>query len=192
MEISRKNQFEPERNWIHEPIPPRRKDEWQTHPPVYDESGKRKTPVPKPTIETLFPNLDRWSIGFDPVFSTLKALAADKAPSYPPYNINKNGETYIIDVALAGFKKDEIEISVVDQTLTVSTAADAKIPTENQIKKSGTEVLYQGIAKRAFKLNFALSEYVEVKQATMEDGILMIVCENRIPEAMLPKKIDIE
>ena len=171
-------------NWEHEPFPhpkPKTKEEWKSTPPP-----------PKPTIDSLFPNLDRWSIGFDPVFSTLKALAADKAPSYPPYNINKNGETYIIDVALAGFKKDEIDITVVDQTLTVSTASDAKIPTENQIKKSGTEVLYQGIAKRAFKLNFALSEYVEVTQATMEDGILMIVCENKVPEALLPKKIDIE
>ena len=179
-----KKQFDKEVNWVH--TSPNSKLE------IYDEYKRKTPPAPKPSIETLFPQLDRWSIGFDPVFSTLKALAESKAPSYPPYNINKNGETYIIDVALAGFKKDEIDITVVDQTLTVSTAADAKIPTDNQIKKSGTEVLYQGIAKRAFKLNFALSEYVEVKQATMEDGILMIVCENQIPEAMLPKKIDIE
>jgi molecular chaperone IbpA len=166
------------------------------YPEQYPRTTKKEdwnhTPAPKPTIETLFPNLDRWSIGFDPVFSTLKALAADKAPSYPPYNVTKNGETYMIDVALAGFSKDEIDISVVDQTLTIATASDAKIPTDAQIKKSGTEVLYQGIAKRAFKLNFALSEYVEVKQATMEDGILMVVCENQVPEALLPKKIAIK
>jgi molecular chaperone IbpA len=81
---------------------------------------------------------------------------------------------------------------VVDRTLTVSTKADAKIPTDSQIKKSGTEVLYQGIAKRAFTLNFALSEHIVVKQASMEDGTLMIVCENQIPEALLPKVIDIQ
>jgi molecular chaperone IbpA len=168
----------------HDQFPPRRKE---------DEIKKWKNDTPpKPTIDTLFPNLDRWSIGFDPVFATLKSLTDSKAPSYPPYNVTKHGNTYMIDVALAGFKKDEIEISVVDQTLTIATAADAKIPTENQIKKSGTEVLYQGIAKRAFKLNFALSEYVEVKQATMEDGVLMVVCKNEIPEALLPKKIDIQ
>jgi molecular chaperone IbpA len=164
----------------------------EQYPRTTKKDDWNHTPAPKPTIDTLFPNLDRWSIGFDPVFSTLKALAADKAPSYPPYNVTKNGETYMIDVALAGFSKDEIDISVVDQTLTIATASDAKIPTDAQIKKSGTEVLYQGIAKRAFKLNFALSEYVEVKQATMEDGILMVVCENQVPEALLPKKIAIK
>jgi molecular chaperone IbpA len=160
--------------------PPKKKETWQVEPPK---------PV---TIETLFPNLGRWSIGFDPVFDTLKSLAREKAAAYPPYNVNKNGETYIIDVALAGFDKDEIEVTVVDQTLTIATAADAKIPTDSQIKKSGTEVLYQGIAKRAFRLNFALSEYVEVTQATMENGILMVVCKNNVPEALLPKKIEIK
>lgn len=181
MDINKYGKYDKQWGIPHEPYKPSPKDEWMKTPPP-----------PKPTIESLFPNFDRWSIGFDPVFSTLKTLAENKAPSYPPYNVSKNGETYIIDVALAGFNKDEIEISVVDQTLTVTNAADAKIPTENQIKKSGTEVLYQGIAKRAFKLNFALSEYVEVKQASMEDGILMIICENRIPEALLPKKIEIK
>lgn len=165
--------------WI---SPPKVKDKWAMEPPA-----------PKPvTIETLFPNLGRWSIGFDPVFDTLKTLAKERAVSYPPYNVTKHGETYMIDVALAGFSKEEIEVSVADQTLTISTAVDAKIPTEAQIKKSGTEVLYQGIAKRAFKLNFAMSEYVEVTQATMEDGILLVVCENKIPEALLPKKITIK
>ena len=150
-------------------------------------------PIPKPvTIDSVFPNLGRWSIGFDPVFDTLKALAKEKSATYPPYNISKNGETYIIDLALAGFDKDEVEVTVVDHTLTISTKADAKIPTDSQIKKSGTEVLYQGIAKRAFKLNFALSEYVEVTQATMENGILMVVCKNQIPEALLPRTIDIK
>jgi len=162
------------------PKDPYKKEKWSIEPPK---------PV---TIESVFPNLGRWSIGFDPVFDTLKALAKDKAAAYPPYNISKNGETYIIDVALAGFRKDEIEVSVVDRTLTVSTKADAKIPTDSQIKKSGTEVLYQGIAKRAFTLNFALSEHIVVKQASMEDGTLMIVCENQIPEALLPKVIDIQ
>lgn len=165
---------------------------WEPQPKVKEKWGLEPTP-PKPvTIETLFPNLGRWSIGFDPVFDTLKSLAKEKAAAYPPYNVTKNGEMYIIDVALAGFDKDEIEVTVVDQTMTIATAADAKIPTESQIKKSGTEVLYQGIAKRAFKLNFALSEYVEVTQATMENGILMVVCKNNVPEALLPKKIDIK
>jgi molecular chaperone IbpA len=165
--------------WI---SPPKVKEKWATEPPA-----------PKPvTIETLFPNLGRWSIGFDPVFDTLKTLAKEKAAAYPPYNVTRNGEMYIIDVALAGFDKDEVEVTVVDQTLTITTAADAKIPTDSQIKKSGTEVLYQGIAKRAFRLNFALSEYVEVTQATMENGILMVVCKNNIPEALLPKKIAIK
>jgi len=171
-----------DKQWVHphEPYKPSPKDEWMKTPPP-----------PKPTLESLFPNFDRWSIGFDPVFSTLKSLAETKTPSYPPYNVSKNGETYFVEVALAGFSKEEVDISVVDQTLTITNASDAKIPTENQIKKSGTDVLYQGIAKRAFKLNFAMSEYVEVQQAMMEDGILTVVCENKVPEALLPKKIEI-
>lgn len=151
-----------------------------------------KTAQPKPTLESLFPQLDRWSIGFEQAFSTLRALSETKTASYPPYTVSKNGNKYYIDIALAGFKKNELDISVVDRTLTVTNASDAKIPTEAQVKKSGTEVLYQGIAKRAFKLNFALSEFIEVKQASMEDGVLQIVCENEIPEALLPKKIDIQ
>ena len=164
---------------------------WESIPKEKDKWGIETPPKPV-TIDTLFPNLGRWSIGFDPVFDTLKTLAKERAVSYPPYNVTKNGETYMINVALAGFSKEEIEVSVADQTLTISTAVDAKIPTESQIKKSGTEVLYQGIAKRAFKLNFAMSEYVEVTQASMEDGILLVVCENKIPEALLPKKITIQ
>lgn len=173
----------------HEPNKP-----WSVPKDPYKKDKWGVPEMPKPiTIDSVFPNLGRWSIGFDPVFDTLKALAKEKTvPSYPPYNISKNGETYYIDVALAGFGKDEIEVTVVDRTLTVSTKVDAKIPTESQIKKSGTEVLYQGIAKRAFKLNFALSEHIVVKQASMEDGTLMIVCENEIPEALLPKSIDIQ
>jgi molecular chaperone IbpA len=183
MEINRYGNEHPRNHW--ESIDPYKKK--------IKEQIDWTPPAPKPiTVETLFPNLGRWSIGFDPVFDTLKALAKDKAASYPPYNVTKNGETYMIDVALAGFSKDEIDVTVVDQTLTISTAADAKIPTESQIKKSGTETLYQGIAKRAFKLNFAISEYVEVTQATMKDGILLVVCENKLPEALLPKKIAIK
>lgn len=166
------------------PYSPNPKKDWSTVP---------KEPVKPVTIETVFPNLGRWSIGFDPVFDTLKALAREKTvSSYPPYNISKNGETYIIEVALAGFSKKEIDVTVIDRTLTVSTKADAKIPTEKQTKKDGTEVLYQGIAKRAFTLNFALSEHVVVKEASMEDGTLTIVCVNELPEALLPKSIDIQ
>lgn len=168
---------------------------WETYPhdphprtPKATSTYVASTPV---TIDTLFPNLGRWSIGFDPVFDTLKSLSKEKAASYPPYNVTRNGETYMIEVALAGFDKEEIDITVADQTLTISTAPDAKIPTESQVTKSGTEVLYQGIAKRAFKLNFAMSEYVEVTQASLKDGLLLVVCENKIPEALLPKKIDI-
>lgn len=170
----------------------------EPHPRPYDTKPRKEQinpvyPAPAPvTVETLFPNLGRWSIGFDPVFDTLKSLAKEKAASYPPYNVTRNGETYMIEVAVAGFEKKEIDITVVDQTLTISTAPDAKLPTEAQVKKSGTEVLYQGIAKRAFKLNFAMSEYVEVTQASLKDGLLVVVCENKIPEEKKPRTITID
>lgn len=145
-----------------------------------------KNYVPKKaslSIEDLFPRLNNWAIGFDPMFSTLSELSKAKA-SYPPYNISRDGDNWEIEVAVAGFKKDDLKVSVEDRTLAVSSV-DSK-------EEDSRKVLHQGIAKRAFNLKFALAEYVEVKKVKLEDGLLTISLETELPEEKKPKVLDIE
>ena len=155
----------------------------------WDKDGK-KFPPEKPkvlTIADIFPNLDRWALGLDPVLSALESAKANKSPSYPPYNVLRSGDNYVIEMALAGLKKSDIEITVKDRTLTIAT-----IEKEPSTKKDSSEVVHQGIASRAFTTNFALGEYIEVTGATMEDGILTVTCENVLPEEKKPKSITIK
>lgn len=140
------------------------------------------------TVYSLFPNIDRWAIGFDEVFETLKNMSGQKT-GYPPYNVMKNGDDYTIEMALAGFSRDDIEIIVEDRTLTVRSDIDDKdVPEEG---KYG-EVLHHGIAQRNFTTNFALGEYVEVVSAEMVDGILTIKLETHIPDEKKPKVIEVK
>lgn len=148
----------------------------------------RDIPAPTPaTIYSLFPNIDRWALGFDPVFDTLKQLAEQKNSSYPPYNITKFGEgKFMVQVALAGFRKEDITIKVQDRVLTVSSEVEA--PEEESLYG---EVIHHGIAQRNFTQTFALAEYVEVDEAKMEDGILTINLVTNIPDEKKPKVIQI-
>lgn len=152
-----------------------------------------KEPKSKPlTVADLFPNLDRWAIGFDPFFSALESVKTTKAPSYPPYNVIRSGENYIIEMALAGLKKSDLEITVKDRTLTIATTEKTADAIEKDSDKKSPEVIHQGIASRAFTTNFALGEHIEVTGATMEDGILTVTCENVLPEEKKPKSITIK
>ena len=136
-----------------------------------------------------FPQLDQrlllnTTIGFDRLFSILEHSAASKPPSYPPYNIVK-GETensYKIELAVAGFNRDELEIFKEESDLVVSGKKDSS--------PSG-EFVYRGIAARDFKSKFTLADYVEVTDATSRDGILTVTLERQIPDAMKPKTIAI-
>ena len=127
--------------------------------------------------------LYRSTVGFDRLFSMLDGFEA--APGYPPYNIERTGENdYRISVAVAGFGENELSIESKENTLTIKG--------EKQVKQDNDgEVLYQGIAARAFKRQFQLADYVVVKGASLENGLLHVDLVREIPEAKKPRQIAI-
>ncbi|MFO1185351.1 MAG: Hsp20 family protein [Bauldia sp.] len=133
--------------------------------------------------------LYRSTIGFDRVFSLLDQLAypgTGTVPGYPPYNIERTGEeTYRITMAVAGFGEQDINVEVKESALTVK---GEKVPADNP----NAEVLYRGIAGRAFERRFQLADHVEVTGATLENGLLHVDLARRIPEAMKPRTIAVE
>jgi len=131
--------------------------------------------------------LYRSTVGFDRLFSLLdQATGLESAPSYPPYNIERTGENaYRITVSVAGFAEPELSIEVKENTLTIRGEKQAK-----QNEKDG-EVLYQGIAARAFERRFQLADHVVVKGAALENGLLHVDLVREIPEAMKPRSIPI-
>jgi molecular chaperone IbpA len=160
--------------------------------PPYDHHNGRipkPQPVTEVTVYSLFPNIDRWALGFDEMFETLKNLS-EKKNTYPPYNVTKNGDDYTIEMALAGFKKEEVEVVVKDRTLTVRSDIDDRNDTPAEGKYG--KVIHHGIAQRNFTTNFALGEYVEVVDAQMADGILTIKLETHIPDEKKPKVIEVK
>ena len=128
--------------------------------------------------------LYRSTVGFDRLFSMLDGF--DAAPGYPPYNIERTGENdYRISIAVAGFGENELTIESKENTLTVKG--------EKQVQKEENkgEVLYQGIAARAFERVFQLADYVQVKGASLENGLLHVDLVREIPEAKKPRQIAI-
>ena len=133
--------------------------------------------------------LYRSTVGFDRLFSMLDQVGGfDTAPSYPPYNIERTGENaYRITVAVAGFAEPELSIEVKENTLKIRGEKQAK---DEQTGDKG-EVLYQGIAARAFERVFQLADYVQVKGAALENGLLHVDLVREIPEAKKPRQITI-
>ena len=127
--------------------------------------------------------LYRSTVGFDRLFSMLDGFEA--APGYPPYNIERTGENdYRISVAVAGFGENELSIEAKENTLTIKG--------EKQVKdEQNGDVLYQGIAARAFERVFQLADYVTVKNASLENGLLHVDLVREIPEAKKPRQIPI-
>lgn len=134
-----------------------------------------------------FAPLYRSTVGFDRLFSRLDTLTqADAAPAYPPYNIERTGENaYRVTMAVAGFGENELFVESRENVLTVK---GEKAEEKNE---GAAEVLYRGIASRAFERRFQLAEYVEVRGATLKNGLLHVDLARVIPEAMKPRKIDI-
>ena len=123
-------------------------------------------------------------IGFDQMLERIREAneSLPKIPSYPPYNIKKvDDEHFIIEMAVAGFGKHNLDIELKDDTLTVSGSLD----TEDK------DYIYQGIANRAFTRKFTLADTVVVKNAELVNGLLKIALERFIPEEKKAKKIDI-
>jgi molecular chaperone IbpA len=129
--------------------------------------------------------LYRSTVGFDRLFSMLDGSDTASAPGYPPYNIERTGEhDYRISIAVAGFGEDELTIESKENTLTVKGEKKVK-------EEAAGEVLYQGIAARAFERAFQLADYVVVKGANLENGLLHVDLVREIPEAKKPRQIAI-
>jgi molecular chaperone IbpA len=134
-----------------------------------------------------FSPLYRSTVGFDRLFTMLDSLAQpEQAQTYPPYNIERTGENaYRITMAVAGFGEEELSIGAREHTLTV------KGEKAEEKDEGSSDVLYRGIAKRAFERRFQLAEHVEVKGASLKNGLLHVDLVREIPEAMKPRKIAI-
>jgi molecular chaperone IbpA len=126
----------------------------------------------------------RSTVGFDRLFDMLDQTSHLQAnDTYPPYNIERADEDhYRISLALAGFSPDEVTITAEQNVLTVEGS---------KAHKPETEYLYQGISSRPFRRVFNLAEYVQVKSASFEDGLLKIELVREVPEAMKPRRVAI-
>lgn len=140
-----------------------------------------------PFVFTQLKDFDKFFVGFDDHYDRMVKMHDDltkNIPNYPPYNIRKTGEnTYVIELALAGFAKQDIEIELVDGKMVIrgKTTEDA----------DEGNYLFKGIANRGFTRTFALEDQIEVKNAEMLNGMLKVFLEKIIPEHKKPKKIDI-
>ena len=133
-----------------------------------------------------FNQLTPYAVVFDRVFDQLNTYARNNATStgFPPYNIRKGGDyTYAIEMALAGFSKDDIEIEVAEGLLAVRSVK------ENDENDSN---IYRGISYRKFNRKFTLADDIVVNDASLENGMLVISLERIIPEEKKPRKIEIK
>ena len=132
--------------------------------------------------------LFRSTVGFDRLSRLMDAATRidDSSLSYPPYNIERTGENdYRITVAVAGFAEPELSIEVMENALTIR--GDKQTKTDEH----KSETLYQGIAARAFQRVFQLADFVQVKGASLENGLLHVDLVREIPEAKKPRQIAI-
>lgn len=138
-------------------------------------------------IPTIFgQDFDKVFVGFDEQFNQLAKLHDDltkNIPNYPPYNIKKTDENkYVIEMAVAGFGKQDIEIEIDGDKLTVT----------GNTTEDNSDYVFKGIANRAFTRTFALNDQTEIKDAELFNGMLKIFLERIIPEHKKPKKIEVK
>ena len=139
-----------------------------------------------------FKDLDKFFVGFEDQVNKMQQLHNDltkNIPNYPPYNIKKVGDDkYVIEMAVAGFSKTDIEITLDGGKLIIN----GKTKDADDSDNAGAYYFYKGIAERAFSRTFTLADSVEIKNAEMVNGILKVWLENFIPEHKKPKKIEIK
>ena len=134
-------------------------------------------------LPALMAHLHRASVGFDNMFDNLHRFAGSpETAKYPPHDIVKHSDTcYTLEIAVAGFKEDELEVTIENNVLTIKgTQADRKV-----------EYHYQGISTRNFHKVINLAEHVVVKGAAIDNGLLVISLEIEIPEVLKPRQIPI-
>lgn len=138
----------------------------------------------------VFKDFDKVFVGFDDQFNRMAKIHDDltkSIPNYPPYNIKKTGDnTYVIELAVAGFAKQDIEIELLDGKMLI------KGNVQSDDADSADNFLFKGIANRAFTRTFALDDQIEVKDAEMFNGMLKVFLERIIPEHKKPKKVEVK
>ena len=133
-----------------------------------------------------FSPLYRSMVGFDHLAGLLEAASkTESASNWPPYNIETTGENeYRVEIAVAGFKPEELNVEVKENTLTVSGRKTAN--------DEARRYLHRGLAERNFERRFQLADYVFVTGAELADGLLSISLKRELPEAMKPRRIEIQ
>ena len=136
--------------------------------------------------QNAFKDFDKFFVGFDEQFNRLAKLhdeVTKNVPNYPPFNYRKTGDnTYVIEMAVAGFARQDIEIEFLDDKLIV----------RGNVKEEEGDYLFKGIANRAFTRTFVLNDKIEIKDASLFNGMLQIALERIIPEHRKPQKISIK
>lgn len=129
----------------------------------------------------------RSTVGFDRLFDMLENSALGQGQeNYPPFDLIKEGENqYRIQLAVAGFKPDEIDVTAQQNVLIVSGRKT------DESEEKGNDFIYRGIANRSFERRFALADHIQVRGADLKDGLLSIELVREIPEAMKPRKINV-
>ncbi len=128
----------------------------------------------------------RSTVGFDRLFDMLENTGSQTQENYPPFDLIKTGDNdYRIELAVAGFKSDEIEITAQQNVLLVSGRKS------DEDGNKSADYIYRGIANRSFERRFALADHIQVRGADLKDGVLAIELVREIPEAMKPRKITI-
>jgi molecular chaperone IbpA len=131
-----------------------------------------------------FSPLYRSVVGFDRLADLLDAASADSASGYPPYNIERTDENaYRVEIAVAGFRPDELSIEVKENLLTVTGRKTAN--------DEPRRFLHRGLAERNFERRFQLADYVIVTEANLADGLLSIALKRELPEALKPRRVEI-
>ena len=127
-------------------------------------------------------------LGFEPLFDRLQRLSEsnERSSSYPPYNISKDGNLFAVEIAVAGLSNEDIQIELANGVLSVSYDGP-----KSELINGEDKVVYQGIAQRAFKQQFTLSEDVVVQDAELINGLLTINLEKIIPDEKKPRMIKI-
>ena len=140
---------------------------------------------------SIFNSLRPFSIGFDEMFDQFESMLGNGSvvqSNYPPYNIRKAGkDKYAIEVAVAGFNKDDVEVEFEDKLLTVRTKKINKT-----VEKDGDEIIHKGISQRSFSRSFTIADDVKVNGAELKDGLLIIACEKITPSEKKKKLIPIK
>lgn len=143
------------------------------------------------TLLDNFNKLTPYAVGFDRVFDNLNRYVDNNRNStgFPPYNIRKEGDyNYVIEMALAGFGKDDIEVEVADSTLSIRST---KKPLDEDVS-SNEDTVYRGISYRKFERKFTLAEDVVVNEAKLKNGMLILELERVVPEEKKPRLIKVK